>query len=105
MDREDLLALYDFPSEHSVRLRSQEVESVFATCDTGRFGPRYRLSRQTATLMAFKRIDVASRICVGLKAQISCLRSSPVSDLPTASRLFRSSKTGPPDRLRDLELP
>ena len=54
-DRETLLAFFDFPAEHWDHLRtSNPIESVFATCDTGRCvpGARCRPGRHGSCIQA-----------------------------------------------------
>jgi transposase-like protein len=67
-DREDLLAFYDFPAEHWVHLRTTNpIESVFATVRHRTVRTKGSLSPQTAKLMVFKLIDVASKTWRRLK--------------------------------------
>jgi len=60
-DREDLLAFYDFPAEHWVHLRTNPIESVFATVRHRTVRTKGSLSPQTVRLMVFKLIDAASK--------------------------------------------
>ncbi len=54
-DREELLALYDFPAEHWIHLRTTNpIESTFATVRLPTAKTRGCLSRQTMLTMVFK---------------------------------------------------
>ncbi|MGY3034044.1 hypothetical protein ACVIIV_003214 [Bradyrhizobium sp. USDA 4354] len=100
-DRDALLAFYDFPAEHWDHLRtSNPIESVFATV-------RRRTVRTKGFVVAENRqadgVQARHRriedLAGGSKAQISCRRSSRVSDSTTASRSSKCRPTTPPDHL------
>jgi putative transposase len=62
-DREELLAFYDFPTEHWDHLRTTNpIESVFATVRHRTVGTKGSLSSTTAKLMMFKLLNAASKI-------------------------------------------
>jgi transposase-like protein len=89
-DRDALLAFYDFPAEHWDHLRTTNpIERVFATVRHRTVRTQGSLSPTTAKLMVFKLVIAASKTW---PPQISCRRSSQVSDSTTASR---SSKCPP----------
>ena len=100
-DRDALLALYDFPAEHWDHLRTTNpIESVFATVRHRTVRTKGSLSSTTAKLMVFKLLCAAAKTWRRLKGtQISCRRSSQVSNLKTASRSSNCRQTTPPDRL------
>ena len=99
-DRESLLTFYDLPAEHWEHLRTTNpIESVFATVRHRTVRTKGSLSSATAKLMVFKLIIAASKTWRRLNGQISCRKSSEVSDSKTASRSSKRRQTAPPDRL------
>jgi len=100
-DRDALLAFYDFPAEHWDHLRTTNpIESVFATVRHRTVRTKGSLSPTTAKLIwCSSWSSPHQRPGGGSKAQISCRRSSQVSDSTTASRSSKSRQTTPPDHL------
>jgi transposase-like protein len=99
-DRESLLTFYDLPAEHWEHVRmTNPIESVFATVRHRTVRTKGSLSSATAKLMVFKLIIAASKTWRRLNGQISCRKSSEVSNSKTASRSSKCLQTAPPDRL------
>ena len=61
-DREALLAIYDFPAEHWIHLRTTNpIESTFATVRHRAIRSKGCLSNTTALAMVFKLIEAAQK--------------------------------------------
>ncbi len=61
-DRDELLALYDFPTEHGKHIRTTNpIESTFATVRHRTKRSKGCLSRETALIMVFKLINAAEK--------------------------------------------
>jgi len=86
-DRETLLTFFDFPADHWDHLRTTNpIESVFATVRHRTVRMKGALSQATARLMVFKLVMAAAKTWRRLQGQISCRKSSRVSNSVTESK-------------------